>query len=232
MNDPDLTHRRIKSFVLRTGKITTAQKKALHELSPRYAIDLAQPFDAPGHFHTQQPLWLDIGFGNGESVVHAARTHPHCNVLGIEVHTPGIGRLLMSAQQHGLDNIRFIQGDAFEVLQSWIPNGSLAAVHVYFPDPWHKKRHHKRRLVNDDFIALVARRLQPEGRLHIATDWRPYAEAIVDLMHAHTMFINCASDPPYSQRPDWRCETKFERRGHRLEHSSYDLIYKKSDGIA
>lgn len=217
----------IRSFVLRTGKITLGQKKALENLWPIYGVEEKSIINFESIFHNKKPVWLDIGFGNGESTIHAAKNHPEINLLGIEVHTPGIGHLLLKMNQHKLTNIRIIQNDAVDVLTQQIPDNSLAAIHIYFPDPWHKKRHHKRRLINEPFIQLMTEKLISNGRLHIATDWQPYAMEIQKKLTQFPQLSNKTASG-FSQRPAWRPETKFERRGNRLNHNSYDLILYKN----
>ena len=225
--DFDTKKRQIRSFVLRGGKMTTGQKKALEALWPDYGIEDKQPLDFTRLFGNDNPVWLDIGFGNGESTAHAASNYPDVNVLGVEVHLPGIGHLLIRMRDQDLHNIRIMRDDAVDVLETQIADASLAAVHVYFPDPWHKKRHHKRRLLNADFIQLVIKKLKPEGRLHIATDWEEYALEVQALLTQFDALENRVDDNGFSERPEWRPETKFERRGQRLQHNSYDLIMVK-----
>ncbi len=227
-NKPPYTHR-IRSFVVRGGKITPSQQRALDELLPRYRLISNTPFCAASIFGNDNPVWLDIGFGNGESLIHAAQNYPHINLVGIEVHPPGVGHTLLETERRGLKNIRIYQEDAVDVLEKSFTDNALSAVHIFFPDPWHKKRHHKRRLIRPEFIALLTTKIRPGGRLHLATDWRPYAEAMHEVMEQFPEFKNqavAAGLPPLSAvRPPWRPITKFERRGQRLGHSSHDLIY-------
>ncbi len=222
------THR-IRSFVIRGGKITPSQQRALHELLPRVRLDSGTPFCARKVFGNDDPVWMDIGFGNGESLIHAAQHYPDVNLVGIEVHPPGVGHLLLAMEKYGLDNIRLYQEDAVDVLENSFARNSLDAVHIYFPDPWHKKRHHKRRLIQPEFIALLEQKIRPGGRLHLATDWKPYAEAMHEVMQQFPAFENQAVasglEPLAAPRPPWRPVTKFERRGQRLGHHSHDLIY-------
>ncbi|WP_395377164.1 tRNA (guanosine(46)-N7)-methyltransferase TrmB [Marinicella sp. W31] len=225
--DFDTNKRQIRSFVLRGGKMTTGQKKALDELWPVYGIEDKQSLAFPEIFGNENPVWLDIGFGNGESTAFAAAQHPDVNLLGIEVHLPGIGHLLIRMHEQDLNNVRIMRDDAVDVLQTQITDASLDAVHVYFPDPWHKKRHHKRRLLNADFISLVISKLKSGGRLHIATDWEEYALEVQALLIQFADLENTVSDNGFADRPAWRPETKFERRGQRLQHNSYDLILVK-----
>lgn len=218
----------IRSFVLRKGKMTTGQRQAVDKLMPHYALTPDSPLDFSQVFGNDNPVWLDIGFGNGESIIHAAQNHPEVNLFGIEVHLPGVGRLLMAADENNLHNIRIIRNDAVDIIREFIPDDSLQAVHIYFPDPWHKKRHHKRRLVQQEFLDLIRPKLNSGGRLHFATDWQPYAEEVALLLEQNTdWLINSQTQSRYAPRPDWRPVTKFERRGQRLNHASFDLIWHK-----
>jgi len=227
-NNRPYTHR-IRSFVVRGGKITPSQQRALTELLPRYQLTSDTPFQAREVFGNDHPVWLDIGFGNGESLIHAALNYPQVNLVGIEVHPPGVGHVLLEMEKHGLENIRLYQEDAVEVLEKAFADESLDAVHIFFPDPWHKKRHHKRRLIRPDFVALLEKKIRHGGRLHLATDWLPYAEAMHEVLQQFPAFKNQAAaggEPPLSSaRPPWRPITKFERRGQKLGHNSHDLIY-------
>ena len=221
------TDRQIRSFVLRKGKMTTGQRKAVDALMPIYAFDPSEPIDFKTLFGNDHPVWLDIGFGNGESIIHAAQQNPDVNFLGIEVHLPGVGHLLMAIEQLGLNNVRIIRNDAVDILNLYIPEQSLAAIHIYFPDPWHKKRHHKRRLLNQDFLDLIQPKLIDGGRLHYASDWEPYALEVQELMAENPWLHNPTPNNGFAPRPAWRPVTKFERRGQKLDHGSYDLILHK-----
>jgi len=219
----------IRSFVLRKGKMTSGQQQAVDKLMPHYALEPETILDFSQVFGNYHPVWLDIGFGNGESMIHAAQHYPDVNLLGIEVHLPGVGRLLMAADEHDLDNIRIIRNDAVDIIREFIADNSLAAVHIYFPDPWHKKRHHKRRLVQQAFLDLIRSKLKTGGRLHFATDWQPYAEEVALLFEQNSDWLtNNQTESRYAPRPDWRPITKFERRGQRLNHASFDLIWTKT----
>ncbi len=220
--------RQIRSFVLRKGKMTTGQKKAVEELMPIYAFVPDKSINFKQLFGNSNPVWLDVGFGNGESIIHAARKYPDVNFLGIEVHLPGIGHLLMGIKEHGLNNVRIIRNDAVDVLDLFIDDSSLAAVHVYFPDPWHKKRHHKRRIINQAFLDLIKTKLIAGGRLHYASDWEPYALEVQELFAQNPWLSNQETDNGFAPRPEWRPITKFERRGQKLEHGTYDLIMTNS----
>lgn len=219
--------RRIRSFVKREGRMTRAQRRALEELWPVYGIDDDGPIDFPRLFGTDCPVVLEIGFGNGESLATMAADNPDRCYVGVEVHRPGVGNLLLNIERQGLDNIRISQADSVELLRDRIPDNSLNAVQIYFPDPWPKARHHKRRLVQPDFVELLHRKLKPAGTLHLATDWQDYAEQMLDVMEAADGFVNTSGKGRYLSRPAWRPETKFERRGLRLGHAVHDLLYKK-----
>lgn len=213
----------------REGRLTAAQQKALAELLP--AAELAwrpAPADLDALFGRHAPREVEIGFGDGEALLARALAHPEVDHLGIEVHRPGVGRLLHEAAKAGVRNLRVSTHDAVEVLTSQIPAGSLAAVHLQFPDPWPKKRHHKRRIVQPAFVALVASRLAPGGRFHLATDWQPYAEHMHEVLAACPLLVNAGGDSPWVLRPDSRPLTRFERRGQRLGHGVWDLEYRRT----
>ncbi len=224
----ETTDRQIRSFVLRKGKMTVGQKKAVEELMPVYAFDPSSPINFSTLFGNDNPVWLDIGFGNGESIIHAAQMYPEVNFLGIEVHLPGVGHLLMAIKEFNLNNVRIIRNDAVDMLNLYIKNDSLAAIHVYFPDPWHKKRHHKRRIMNQEFLDLIQTKLTNNGRLHYASDWQPYAIEVQELLAENTWLTNQEANNGFAERPDWRPVTKFERRGQRLNHGTYDLVMTKN----
>lgn len=217
---------RVRSYVLRGGRLGPGQQRALSELGPRYVLPFqASPFDASAAFGRAAPLLLEIGFGMGDATAQVAARLPGHNLLGIEVHEAGVGALLKRIGEGGLRNLRLLRHDAVEVLQQMIAPGSLAGVHLWFPDPWPKKRHHKRRLVQPDFVALVASRLQPGGYLHCATDWQPYAEQMLEVLSSASGLVNTA--PGFAERPDWRPQTKFELRGLRLGHGVRDLLFRR-----
>ncbi len=222
--------RKIRSFVLRGGRLTKGQQRAYERSWPRFGVDFQQtPLDLKALFGNDCPTWLEIGFGNGESLAAMAAARPERNWLGIEVHPPGVGRLLMQIEQRGLANIRIIRHDAVEVLEKMIPPASLAGMLLFFPDPWHKKRHHKRRIVQPAFVELAASRLQPGGLFHAATDWAPYAEWILERFEARTdLFENLAGAGRYAKRPETRPITKFEARGQRLGHEVRDLLFRRT----
>ncbi len=234
MNDSkhntDRPLRRIRSFVRREGRLTPGQQRALDTLWPRYglAFDAEPDFSHPSG--KPAPLTLEIGFGNGDSLAEMAAADPAGLYIGIEVHRPGVGRLLKTLDARGIDNVRVYCHDAVEVLEQRIPDGSLTRVLLFFPDPWHKTRHHKRRIVQPEFVSLVARKLHPGGHFHMATDWQPYAEHMLAVMRAAPGFRNTSPAGDYVERPAYRPVTRFERRGQRLGHGVYDLIFERTDG--
>jgi tRNA (guanine-N7-)-methyltransferase len=222
-------HRRsIRSFVVRAGRMTAAQERAWTELWPRYGVETSEaPLDLPAIFGRRAPLTLEIGFGNGESLVSLAAAHPGRDYLGIEVHRPGVGHLMLRAEELGLGNVRAVCRDAVEVLQQCIAPGSLDEVLLYFPDPWPKKRHHKRRIVQPEFVALVANRLRESGVLRMATDWQPYSEHMLEVASGCTQLRNASPDGGFVPRPESRPVTRFERRGQRLGHGVWDLAFTR-----
>ncbi len=221
-------HRPIRSFVRREGRITPSQKRALHELWPRYGIE---PGDTPLNFsevfERRAPVILEIGFGNGDSLCAMAMAEPQKNFLGIEVHRPGVGKLLHSLAASQANNVRVVIDDAKDVLAARIPESSLAAVQLFFPDPWPKTRHRKRRLLQPDFVELVRTKLEPGGQFYLATDVCDYAEQMLAVLTAAPGFENLAAGGSFAPRPDFRPLTKFERRGQRLGHSVWDLIFRR-----
>jgi len=220
--------RSIRSFVKRSGRLTPGQQQALETLWPRYGIDFRdQPLDPAALFPGRRRLVLEIGFGNGESLLEMAAAEPDAGFIGIEVHEPGVGHCLKGIADRGLDNLRLMAHDAIEVLQQAIPPASLDRVQLYFPDPWHKKRHHKRRIVNAEFRDLVARALKPGGLLHLATDWQDYAGHMAAELLGDERFINLGDRSGWIGKPEWRPETKFERRGKRLGHGVWDLLFRR-----
>jgi tRNA (guanine-N7-)-methyltransferase len=224
---PQSSHPPIRSFVLRQGRVSNAQRRALDTLLSVYGIAYA-----PGALNFEQifgrraPTILEIGFGMGETTARIAQTHPGNNYLGIEVHSPGVGSLLKRIAEDGLTNLRLVQHDAVEALEHMIASASLAGAHIFFPDPWPKKRHHKRRLIQPGFIALLASRLAPGAYLHAATDWQEYAEQILAVFAAAPGLVNTA--PGFAPRPDYRPLTKFESRGLKLGHGVWDIIFRKT----
>jgi tRNA (guanine-N7-)-methyltransferase len=222
-------HRAIRSFVVRAGRMTTAQERAWRELWPRFGIETgSESLDLAALFGREAPRTLEIGFGNGESLVTLAQAHPDRDYLGVEVHRPGVGHLMLRAEELRLSNVRAICRDAVEVLQQCIVPGALDEVLLYFPDPWPKKRHHKRRIVQPAFVALVASRLRPGGVLRMATDWQPYAEHMLEVAAGCSTLRNAAATGDYVPRPDSRPVTRFERRGQRLGHGVWDLAFSRT----
>lgn len=230
MNGPEVaSHRPIRSFVLRAGRLSPAQARALDELWPRYGVEYSgQPIDPPALFGRRAPLVLEIGFGMGETTAAIAAAHPELDFLAIDVHLPGVGSLLRQLAAANLSNVRVMRHDAVEVVREMLPEGVLHGIHVYFPDPWPKARHHKRRLLQPPFVALLASRLSPGGYLHCATDWEDYAGQMLDVLGAEPQLTNTA--PDYAERPEWRPATKFERRGLRLGHGVWDLLFRRREG--
>ena len=223
----DVAHPKgIKSYVRRAGRTTSGQAKALEELGPRFVLDYAPALlDAAAAFGRSAPLVLEIGFGMGEATAHIARVRPGDNFLCCEVHEPGVGALLKRIGEHGIENIRILQHDAVEVLDHMLAPASLAGVHIFFPDPCHKKRHNKRRLVQPPLVAKLAERLQPGGYIHCATDWQPYAEQMLEVLSAEPLLANTADG--YAPQPEYRPLTKFENRGMRLGHGVWDLVFAR-----
>jgi len=208
--------------------MTAAQERAWQELWPRFGLEGGrEAFDFRAIFGREAPRSLEIGFGNGESLVALAAAHPERDFVGIEVHRPGIGHLMLRAQALGLANLRVVCGDAVEVLRDRIAGGALDEVLLYFPDPWPKKRHHKRRIVQPDFVRLVASRLRRGGTFRLATDWEPYAAQMLEIVGACPDFANLSAGGGYSTRPDSRPPTRFERRGQRLGHEVWDLAFTR-----
>jgi tRNA (guanine-N7-)-methyltransferase len=224
MNEP--SHRPIRSFVMRTGRMTSGQARALEDLWPRYGVEFAAAaLDLDALFGRHAPRTLEIGFGNGEHLAALAAAHPERDYFGIEVHRPGVGHLFMLAATNNLANIRASTHDAVEVLGEQIAAAALDEVLVLFPDPWHKKRHHKRRLIQPPFIELVASRLAPGGVLRLATDWEEYALQMLDVMRGNPRFTNLSPTGDWMPTPP-RAPTRFERRGARLGHGVWDLAFR------
>lgn len=214
--------REIKSFVKREGRLTLGQQRALDTLWPIYGHELSS-----GLIPIAANTVLEIGFGNGSSLLQMAEAAPDTAFIGIEVHRPGVGALLMGIENQQLSNLTVYQEDAVEVLKNCIPNESLSRVQLYFPDPWPKKKHHKRRILQADFIDLIRQKLQAGGLFHMATDWQPYAEHMLEIMEAATGFENVAGAHAFSPKPEYRPTTKFEVRGQKLGHGVWDLVYQK-----
>lgn len=221
--------RRVRSFVLRQGRITPAQAQAFDAHWSRYGLDYSdQALDLGTLFPRPAPVVLEIGFGNGEQLLHASIHEPARNFIGIEVHRPGVGRLMNGLADAGVDNIRISNHDAVEVIENQLGPSSLDEIRIYFPDPWPKKRHHKRRLIQTDFVEFLATRVRQGGLLHLATDWAEYAEHMLEVVESSANWQNQAGVGAYSEMPTWRISTHFEKRGVRLGHGVWDLIYQRS----
>lgn len=218
--------RKVRSFVLRQGRFTPAQQRAFDALWPRFGLDyLGTTRDFDAIFGRSAKRVVEVGFGNGEALRYAAATDRDRDYLGIEVHAPGVGRLLNALAEDGSDHVRVYRHDAVEVLENEIADASLDEIRIYFPDPWHKKRHHKRRLLQPAFAGLLVRKLAVGGRLHLATDWQDYAEQMWDVLDAMKGLRNRAGARGHVPRPEWRPQTHFESRGRRLGHGVWDLLY-------
>jgi tRNA (guanine-N7-)-methyltransferase len=228
--DPSLAvpRRPVRSYVLRTGRMGTGQQRALRELAPRFVLPHeSRRLDLDAAFGRQAPRVVEIGFGMGDATAQIAAARPDLDFIGIEVHEPGVGALLRQIGERGLTNVRIVRHDAVEVLRDGIAPDSLAGVHLFFPDPWHKTRHHKRRLVQPAVAALVASRLAPAAVWHCATDWEPYAQQMLEVLSAEPLLENCDPQGHFSPRPDLRPLTKFEHRGLTLGHGVRDLLFRR-----
>lgn len=225
----DIRKRSIRSFVKRTGRLTRGQQYALEHYWPQYGLNFEPEklLNLNRVFTHSNCVKLEIGFGNGDSLVEMARQDAGCNYFGIEVHDPGVGHCLNRIHEELLDNLKLISHDAIEVLENMIPEDSLDAVFLFFPDPWHKKRHHKRRIVNQHFRDLLIRVMKPGAVLHMATDWLDYAGHMAEDLFSDSRFENQGNKQGFSQKPEYRPETKFEQRGKRLGHGVWDLLFKK-----
>ena len=222
--------RSIRSFVVRAGRMGPGQLRALAEHGPRFMLNYAAaPLDPNATFGRCAPRVLEIGFGMGDSTAAIAESSPGTDFIGVEVHTPGVGALLKQISERGLTNLRLIQHDAVDVVQNMIAPESLAGVHVFFPDPWHKKKHNKRRLIQPAFVQLLASRLAPNGYLHCATDWQPYAEQMLQVLSAEPGLRNAAVG--YAPKPAYRPLTKFENRGLKLGHGVWDLVFTRPQSL-
>ena len=222
----DPTEHRIRSFVTRAGRLSTAQARALEELGPQFLIEYAKaPLDYQQVFGRKAPVVLEIGFGMGATTAHIAGVMPDKDFIGVEVHTPGVGSLLKLIGEQGLSNLKAIQHDAVEVLNHMIPDGSLHGVHIYFPDPWHKARHNKRRLIQPAFVKTLCEHIAPGGYIHLATDWEDYAVQMLEVLSAEPALRNTADG--YAPQPSYRPLTKFENRGIKLGHGVWDLVFEK-----
>jgi tRNA (guanine-N7-)-methyltransferase len=219
--------RRIRSFVLRQGRLTKGQERALQAAWPTFGIEYTdQALDVNQAFgRAESKKILEIGFGMGDATAKIAQTLPDCDFLAVEVHTPGVGSLLKLMQEGDIHNIRIIQHDAVEVLQNMLADASLDGVHIFFPDPWHKKRHHKRRLIQAEFVQLLCTKLKAGAYIHVATDWQEYAEWVLEVLQGEPQLQNAAAD--YAEKPSYRPLTKFENRGLKLGHGVWDLVFKR-----
>jgi len=230
MTAPDDTpHRRtVRSYVLRAGRLTPAQQRALDELYPKWGVPAGTgSLDFRTLFGRSAEVVLEIGFGNGEATWRMARDEPGRDFIGVEVHPPGVGRLLQNLDRHGIGNVRVAMEDAVAFVTQRITAGSLDEVRIWFPDPWPKKRHHKRRLIQPAFVALLAEKMRPGAILHLATDWAPYAEQMLEVLGASEAFENLSPTGDICAQPDWRPDTKYERRGQRLGHATRDLLFRR-----
>ncbi len=219
---------RIRSFIRRQGRLTPGQQLALDNHWNTFCLDPNMDYDFTLVFGRHAPLFIEIGFGNGDSLAKMAAANPDKDYIGIEVHTPGVGHLLMLLNEQGINNVRIYCHDAIEILENKIPDHSLAGVHLFFPDPWHKKKHHKRRIVRPSFVALLLKKLKSGGYFHAATDWENYAQAMLEVLSEEPSLKNTSPDNDYCQCPAYRPLTKFEQRGIRLGHGVWDLIFSKS----
>ncbi|MDF1759119.1 MAG: tRNA (guanosine(46)-N7)-methyltransferase TrmB [Coxiellaceae bacterium] len=231
----DYPKRTIRSYVLRQGRMTISQSQALKNLWPQYGIELTDRIlDFVSLFGNDNPVTIEIGFGMGDTLVAMAAQYPERNFLGIEVHGPGVGALLAGVEKHGLTNLRVIQDDAVKVLQQMVSDHSVACFQIFFPDPWHKKRHHKRRLIQPEFVAMLVTKLTKGGVIHCATDWQDYAEQMMRVLSGNQILHNTCGDGKYVENQQLRPSTKFEKRGERLGHGVWDLLFdgKYSDDKA
>lgn len=225
-----MTHA-IRSFVLRQGRLSNAQRRACEELQPKYGIPYsATVLDLDSIFDRRAPRILEIGFGMGETTAQIAQNHPEQDYLAIEVHTPGVGSLLNQIELRALTNLRIIQHDAVEVLQTMLPLASLDGVHIFFPDPWPKARHHKRRLIQPAFVSRLCLHLKPGAYIHVATDWAEYAQQILEVLSAEPLLDNTTDH--FAERPTYRPLTKFEQRGIKLGHAVWDMIFRRNDSAS
>lgn len=222
-----IARERIRSFIRRQGRATSGQKQALDNHWDKYCLPPAAELNLTEAFGRQVPLIIEIGFGNGSSLADMAEANPHNNYLGIEVHRPGVGHLMMLLEQRGINNVRIYHHDAIEILEQKIPDASVSGVHLFFPDPWHKRRHHKRRIVRPSFVELLHKKLIIGGYFHAATDWKDYAKDMLGVLGNSQLLSNSSPTQDYCPRPEYRPLTKFENRGLNLGHGVWDLIFKK-----
>lgn len=225
----EIKRRPIRSFVLREGRFTEGQRNAYDRCWAQFGVDCVEgeKLDPAQLFGNEKPLYLEIGFGNGEALAETAAHHPKNNYIGIDMHRPGVGHLLLMLEEQAQHNVKVVRHDAMEVLRHYLPDRSLDGVMLFFPDPWHKKRHNKRRIVQPEFVSLLARLLKPGAILHMATDWEDYAGHMMQVLSASPAFENSQGEGQFAPRPETRPLTKFEQRGHRLGHDVWDLLFKK-----
>lgn len=234
-NDESLTEdnrpmRQVRSFVLRAGRMTEGQQRAMEEAWPQYGLSVAEGLQNPSElFPNAKSIVLEIGFGMGDSLIEMARMHPDYGFIGIEVHKAGVGRLLSHVERESLENVRVYAEDAIEVLEHCIPDHSLDTLQLFFPDPWHKKKHHKRRIVQLEFAEKVRKKLKLGGVFHMATDWQPYAEHMMEIMSAAPGYKNQQGEGLFAPQPEWRPVTKFQRRGEKLGHGVWDLLFETTE---
>ena len=229
---PQYKKKSIRSYVIRAGRMTDGQKSAFDTWWPNYGLSLFDgPLSAAEEFNRTAPLVLEVGFGMGDSLVTMASDAPETDFIGIEVHPPGVGRLINNAGQTQLQNLRVYMADALDVLEDCIADESLDRFQLFFPDPWHKKKHHKRRIVQPEFIAAIHKKLKPGGLCHMATDWEEYAEHMMEVMCSAPGFINTAPDYCFAEQPDYRPKTKFETRGELKGHGVWDIIFCKRGNL-
>lgn len=221
------SHPRIRSFALRQGRVTVGQQRAIDTLWNDYCLDSTKTYNYSQSFDQEAPLIIEIGFGNGSSLAAMAEANPDLNYLGIEVHRPGIAHLMLLLDERGIKNVKIYHHDAIEILEQKIPDQSVTGIHLFFPDPWQKRRHHKRRIVRSSFIDLLNKKLISNGYFHAATDWQHYANDMLKTLSANDRLTNTSVDNKYCERPEYRPLTKFENRGVRLGHGVWDLIFKK-----
>jgi len=220
--------RKIRSYVRREGRFTPAQRSAFESFWPDFGIDITdEKLDFQSMFGRQSDVFLELGFGDGRVLKEIASRHPENDYIGIEVHRPGVGRLMRELHEEGIQNVRVSSEDGTGVLKDNIPLNSLSGISIFFPDPWHKKKHKKRRLIQQEFTSMAASRLKPGGVLHLATDWQDYAEQMLEVMAAEPLLENCSTDSTYAERPDSRPLTKYEQRGLRLGHGVWDLVFRR-----
>ena len=224
-------HRKIRSYVRREGRFTPAQKSAYESLWPIYGLDATlEQWDFSRVFDRQSDVFLELGFGDGRVLKRLSAQYPENDYLGIEVHRPGVGRVMRELDQQGLKNVRVASEDGMELLQNNIAAGSLAGILIFFPDPWHKKKHKKRRMIQAEFVHMAASRLRPGGILHLATDWEDYAQQMLEVLTAEPLLINTSTENTFIERPQSRPLTKYEERGLRLGHGVWDLVFCRQAG--